>query len=218
MAEFSPLQRRRPASRCLLGAWPSICHIGGIANPEGMPWRLYSSVSGDLIADRRYELARGYEARRRSGGRRRSVRAGGGTRARLCLGVVCARRACARSWAICTAPSRRSSRHARPTRRIATAPALHLARLGAADAATAMPRSLCAHAVRPVRAALRPRARRTCPIARRRLLRDAVEAHAGGQRTLQFGTMLDLGCGTGLAGAAFRPHVDWLVGVDLSAG
>ena len=28
--------------------------------------------------------------------------------------------------------------------------------------------------------------------------------------------MLDLGCGTGLAGAAFRPHVDWLSGVDLS--
>ena len=32
----------------------------------------------------------------------------------------------------------------------------------------------------------------------------------------RFGTMLDLGCGTGLAGAAFRPHVDWLAGVDLS--
>src|ERR1051325_6511202 len=43
------------------------------------------------------------------------------------------------------------------------------------------------------------------------LLRDAVTKH--GRR---FGTMLDLGCGTGLAGAAFRPHVDWLVGVDLS--
>src|SRR3954451_12089357 len=28
--------------------------------------------------------------------------------------------------------------------------------------------------------------------------------------------MLDLGCGTGLAGAAFRAHVDWLIGVDLS--
>ena len=28
--------------------------------------------------------------------------------------------------------------------------------------------------------------------------------------------MLDLGCGTGLAGAAFRPFCDWLVGVDLS--
>src|SRR5262249_30421251 len=32
------------------------------------------------------------------------------------------------------------------------------------------------------------------------------------------GSMLDLGCGTGLAGAAFRPYVDWLVGVDLSPG
>ncbi|MEJ0075129.1 MAG: methyltransferase domain-containing protein [Alphaproteobacteria bacterium] len=42
-------------------------------------------------------------------------------------------------------------------------------------------------------------------------LREAVTKHG-----LRFGTMLDLGCGTGLAGAAFRPHVDWLVGVDLS--
>jgi len=33
---------------------------------------------------------------------------------------------------------------------------------------------------------------------------------------LRVGSMLDLGCGTGLAGAAFRPYVDWLVGVDLS--
>jgi predicted TPR repeat methyltransferase len=37
-------------------------------------------------------------------------------------------------------------------------------------------------------------------------------------RRLHFGTMLDLGCGTGLSGAAFRPHVDWLAGVDLSPG
>jgi predicted TPR repeat methyltransferase len=35
---------------------------------------------------------------------------------------------------------------------------------------------------------------------------------------MRFGAMLDLGCGTGLAGEAFRPHVDWLVGVDLSPG
>jgi predicted TPR repeat methyltransferase len=28
--------------------------------------------------------------------------------------------------------------------------------------------------------------------------------------------MLDLGCGTGLAGAVFRPFVERLVGVDLS--
>src|SRR5438477_7207125 len=43
------------------------------------------------------------------------------------------------------------------------------------------------------------------------MLRDAVIAHGK-----SLGTMLDLGCGTGLAGAAFRPHVDWLLGVDLS--
>src|SRR6185503_4692410 len=36
------------------------------------------------------------------------------------------------------------------------------------------------------------------------------------KRGTRFGSMLDLGCGTGLAGAAFRPHVDWLAGVDLS--
>ncbi len=49
------------------------------------------------------------------------------------------------------------------------------------------------------------------------ILREAVEAvmRAAG-RPLRFGSMLDLGCGTGLAGAAFRPLVDWLVGVDLS--
>jgi hypothetical protein len=33
---------------------------------------------------------------------------------------------------------------------------------------------------------------------------------------MRFGAMLDLGCGTGLGGAAFRAFVDRLVGVDLS--
>ena len=33
---------------------------------------------------------------------------------------------------------------------------------------------------------------------------------------MKFGSALDLGCGTGLGGAAFRPICDWLVGVDLS--
>jgi predicted TPR repeat methyltransferase len=45
------------------------------------------------------------------------------------------------------------------------------------------------------------------------LLLRAVEA--SGVR-MKFGSVLDLGCGTGLAGAAFRPYCDWLVGVDLS--
>ena len=49
------------------------------------------------------------------------------------------------------------------------------------------------------------------------LLRDAVQAlmDAGG-RPMHFAAMLDLGCGTGLGGTAFRPFVDRLVGVDLS--
>jgi predicted TPR repeat methyltransferase len=50
------------------------------------------------------------------------------------------------------------------------------------------------------------------------LLRAAVETAMGAAgRRLRFGSMLDLGCGTGLAGAAFRDCVDWLVGVDLAS-
>lgn len=45
------------------------------------------------------------------------------------------------------------------------------------------------------------------------LLLDAVKASA---REMNFRSLLDLGCGTGLGGAAFRPFADRLVGVDLS--
>ena len=49
------------------------------------------------------------------------------------------------------------------------------------------------------------------------ILLGAVEqAMHAAARPLCFPSALDLGCGTGLAGAAFRPLVDWLVGVDLS--
>lgn len=47
-------------------------------------------------------------------------------------------------------------------------------------------------------------------------LLDAAVTAAGGR--LSAGSMLDLGCGTGLAGAAFRPCVDFLTGVDVSSG
>lgn len=51
------------------------------------------------------------------------------------------------------------------------------------------------------------------------LLRQAVDV-AGESlgRATQFAAALDLGCGTGLCGAAFRPLVARLTGVDLSAG
>lgn len=49
------------------------------------------------------------------------------------------------------------------------------------------------------------------------ILHEAVESvMRAAERKLHFGAMLDLGCGTGLAGAAFRACIDWLVGVDLS--
>jgi predicted TPR repeat methyltransferase len=47
------------------------------------------------------------------------------------------------------------------------------------------------------------------------LLLNAVQAARARER-MKFGSLLDLGCGTGLASAAFRPFCDWLVGVDLS--
>jgi predicted TPR repeat methyltransferase len=46
------------------------------------------------------------------------------------------------------------------------------------------------------------------------LLLDAVRTIGGDT----LGAMLDLGCGTGLAGVAFRPHVERLTGVDISPG
>jgi predicted TPR repeat methyltransferase len=91
--------------------------------------------------------------------------------------------------------------------------ALHLARLGAADAAGAMSPGY----VRTLFDQYAPRfddALANLSYAAPALLREAVEAVCGGAR--RFGATLDLGCGTGLAGAAFRPQVDWLVGVDLS--
>jgi predicted TPR repeat methyltransferase len=49
------------------------------------------------------------------------------------------------------------------------------------------------------------------------IVRDAiVHACAAERRPLQFDDALDLGCGTGLAGAALRPIVRRLTGVDLS--
>jgi predicted TPR repeat methyltransferase len=49
------------------------------------------------------------------------------------------------------------------------------------------------------------------------VLREAVErVMSAAGRPLRFDAVLDLGCGTGLAGAAFRPVCGRLIGVDLS--
>lgn len=49
------------------------------------------------------------------------------------------------------------------------------------------------------------------------VLHDAVRAACGKRgRTMYFARALDLGCGTGLGGAAFRSDVAWMAGVDLS--
>jgi predicted TPR repeat methyltransferase len=51
------------------------------------------------------------------------------------------------------------------------------------------------------------------------LLRDAIErATRRRRRPLRFARVLDLGCGTGLMGAAVRDLADELTGVDLSPG
>lgn len=94
---------------------------------------------------------------------------------------------------------------------------LQLARLGAGDATPAMTQTYVRRLFDQYSA--RYDAALTQHLAYRgpALLREAVEEimRAVG-RPIRFGAALDLGCGTGLAGAAFRPVVDRLVGVDLS--
>jgi predicted TPR repeat methyltransferase len=49
------------------------------------------------------------------------------------------------------------------------------------------------------------------------LVHDAItRACVAARRDMRFADMLDLGCGTGLAGAVFRPMVGRLAGIDLS--
>ena len=95
---------------------------------------------------------------------------------------------------------------------------LQLARLGAGEAAPAMTqtyvRRLFDQYAERYDAALTGHLNYRGP----ELLRAAVEAAMGAAgRRMRFGSMLDLGCGTGLGGAAFRDCVDWLVGVDLAS-
>lgn len=93
---------------------------------------------------------------------------------------------------------------------------LHLARLGVGEASPAMTgvyvRRLFDQHAPEFDEALTARLDYVGP----QLLLNAVRAHA--REPLRLGSVLDLGCGTGLGGAAFRPYCDWLVGVDISPG
>jgi len=91
---------------------------------------------------------------------------------------------------------------------------LHLIRLGARPAAAMPPsyvRALFDGYAPGFDAALTERLGYRAP---ELLLRAIEKAHTG--ERMKFGAVLDLGCGTGLAGAVLRPFADWLVGVDLS--
>jgi len=94
---------------------------------------------------------------------------------------------------------------------------LQLAQLGAAEKAPAMTepylRRLFDQCAARYDAALTEHLHYRGPA----FLRVAVETALHRlKRALHFASMLDLGCGTGLAGAVFRPFVERLVGVDLS--
>ena len=166
--------------------------------------------SGDLIADRRYDYARGYAA-------------AGDLSAAADLYAQAVEHAphFASAWVALgearEALGDRDGARAAFEQALAADPqdrhgaALHLARLTGADPATDALHTY----VRTLFDQYAPRFDRALAdlsYAAPALLRDAIAREA-----TRFGTMLDLGCGTGLAGVAFRPHVDWLVGVDLSA-
>jgi predicted TPR repeat methyltransferase len=95
---------------------------------------------------------------------------------------------------------------------------LQLARLGASAAAPQMTepylRRLFDQYAARYDAALTEHLDYRGPALLRRAIESAVQRLG---RAMRFNSLLDLGCGTGLAAAVFRPFVDRLVGVDLSA-
>jgi predicted TPR repeat methyltransferase len=173
-------------------------------------------TSGDLIADRRYEFARDLAARGDLAGARDLLAQAielvpGFAAAWFALGEIKSKAgdtdgAIAAFRAACEADPQ--DRHGA---------SLQLALLGADDGA--MPagyvRALFDQYAPDFDRALGEGLRYRAPAL---LLAAIAAACKDCGRRLRFGAMLDLGCGTGLAGAAFRAHADWLVGVDLSPG
>jgi predicted TPR repeat methyltransferase len=174
--------------------------------------------SGDLIADRRYAIAQEFCARGDIGAaidllQQAIERAQHFASAWFLLGELRERSGDAAG----AVAAFRAAGAADPQDRLGAR--LALVRLGAADASQAMSpayvRALFDQYAPRFDGALVEGLAYRAPA----LLRGAVEtACAREGRPARFAAVLDLGCGTGLAGAAFRPLADRMVGVDLSPG
>jgi predicted TPR repeat methyltransferase len=182
---------------------------------QTQPGHVLFQSSGDLIADRRYELAREFRERGDSGAaidllQQTVERAPGFAAAWFDLGDL--REAAGdRDGAVAafeqTLAADPSDRHGAGLR-------LRLLNIGGHAMSADYVRSVFDQYASKFDDALAALAY-TAP----QMLADAVtEVCREQNRPAHFGTMLDLGCGTGLSGAVFRPFVDWMEGVDLSPG
>jgi predicted TPR repeat methyltransferase len=170
--------------------------------------------SGDLIADRRFEWARDCEAKGDLPGAAGLLRQAleltpGYASAWFALAEICEKLG-DRAGAI---EAFTKAREADPADRHGAA--VHLMRLGAIPQQEMPPaymRALFDHYAPAFEHALRDGLNYRAP----EILLAAVEKARGGRPRI--GSVLDLGCGTGLAGAAFRPFCGWLAGVDISPG
>jgi predicted TPR repeat methyltransferase len=169
--------------------------------------------SGDIVADRRFEWARGLQANGDLAGAAGLLTqalelAPDYASAWFALGEV---RETLRDRAGAIAAYQKA-RAANPQDRHGAA--LHLIRLDALPTA-AMPEAYVRALFDGYAPAFEQALTRGLGYRAPELLLRAVQAARAGER-MKFGSLLDIGCGTGLAGAAFRPFCDWLVGVDLS--
>jgi predicted TPR repeat methyltransferase len=180
--------------------------------------------SGDLVADRRYQWALDYAAR----GDRAAA-------AEILEQVLESAPAFASAWfALAELRELQGDRDGAIAALRTAAEAdpqdyhgarLHLARLGAGELTAAMTatyvrRVFDAHAARFEESLLQRLDYRGPQLLLEAVLgldRGGGAAAASAGRDRRFASMLDLGCGTGLAGEAFRSHVDHLAGIDLSA-
>jgi predicted TPR repeat methyltransferase len=172
--------------------------------------------SGDLVADRRYQWALDLAARGELAGA-----------ADILVQTVALAPAFAAAWAALGALRDQLGDRSGAIAAFAAArdsdpedfhgARLQLARLGTGDATPRMTdayvRRLFDQYAARYDTALTERLAYRAP----ELLRGAVSnVMATSGRSMHFGSALDLGCGTGLCGAAFRAHADWLAGIDLS--